>query len=408
MTDNVLQMHSKRGMSESKLRIIVTGLVGLYPLGGVAWDYLQYPIGFLKLGHDVYYHEDTWNWPSQPIQKTYTQDPKYSVEYIGDFVEKYAPGLRERWHYLHLHETSFGMSREKFDEVAASADLFLNVSGACMIPENLSGACVKVFLDTDPGYNQIMMTERFGWSENVDRWCSSVDAHDRHFTYAENIHGPDCLVPRLGYDWKTTRMPICIEHWEHLAGLRPKGPWTTIMTWSAFKGKLIYKGVEYGSKGAEFEKLINLPAMVNMPLKVALGGVNAPLARLSQAGWQVADGPEATATPAMYQDFITSSRGEISVAKQVYVELRTGWFSCRSAGYLSSGRPVVVQDTGFTPVIESGEGIIAFNTAEEAALGLMEVESEYERHAGAALEMARRYFDSSKVLQKLIDDVYSI
>ena len=408
MTDNVLQMHSKRGMSESKLRIIVTGLVGLYPLGGVAWDYLQYPIGFLKLGHDVYYHEDTWNWPSQPIQKTYTQDPKYSVEYIGDFVEKYAPGLRERWHYLHLHETSFGMSREKFDEVAASADLFLNVSGACMIPENLSGACVKVFLDTDPGYNQIMMTERFGWSENVDRWCSSVDAHDRHFTYAENIHGPDCLVPRLGYDWKTTRMPICIEHWEHLAGLRPKGPWTTIMTWSAFKGKLIYKGVEYGSKGAEFEKLINLPAMVNVPLKVALGGVNAPLARLSQAGWQVADGPEATATPAMYQDFITSSRGEISVAKQVYVELRTGWFSCRSAGYLSSGRPVVVQDTGFTPVIESGEGIIAFNTAEEAALGLMEVESEYERHAGAALEMARRYFDSSKVLQKLIDDVYSI
>lgn len=408
MTDNVLQMYSKRGMSVSKLRIIVTGLVGLYPLGGVAWDYLQYPIGFLKLGHDVYYHEDTWNWPSQPIQKTYTQDPKYSVEYIGDFVEKYAPGLRERWHYLHLHETSFGMSREKFDEVAASADLFLNVSGACMIPENLSGACVKVFLDTDPGYNQIMMTERFGWSENVDRWCSSVDAHDRHFTYAENIHGPDCLVPKLGYDWKTTRMPICIEHWEHLASLRPKGPWTTVMTWSAFKGKLVYKGVEYGSKGAEFEKLINLPAMVNMPLKVALGGVNAPLERLSQAGWQVADGPEATATPAMYQDFIASSRGEISVAKQVYVELRTGWFSCRSAGYLASGRPVVVQDTGFTPVIESGEGIIAFNTAEEAALGLMEVEREYERHAGAALEMARRYFDSSKVLQKLIDDVYSI
>src|SRR5208337_2332381 len=105
------------------------------------------------------------------------------------------------------------------------------VSGACMIPENLSGACVKVFLDTDPGYNQIMMTERFAWSENVDRWCSSVDAHDRHFTYAENIYGPDCLVPRLNYAWKTTRMPISIEHWEHLAGFRPADPWTTVMTW---------------------------------------------------------------------------------------------------------------------------------------------------------------------------------
>jgi len=110
MTDNVLQMHSKRGISDSKLRIIVTGLVGLYPIGGVAWDYLQYPIGLLKLGHDVYYHEDTWSWPFQPIEKTYTQDPKYSVQYIVDFVEKYAPGLRDRWHYLHLHETSSGLA----------------------------------------------------------------------------------------------------------------------------------------------------------------------------------------------------------------------------------------------------------------------------------------------------------
>jgi hypothetical protein len=394
-------------MRDSKLRIIVTGLIGLYPIGGVGWDYLQYAIGFLKLGHDVYYHEDTWSWPSQPIEKTYTQDPKYSVDYIRDFVEKYAPGLRDRWHYVHLHNTSFGMSRQKFDEVAASADLFLNVSGSCMIPENLPGGCVKIFLDTDPGYNQIMMSERLSWSENVDLWCSSVDAHDRHFTYAENIHGPDCLVPKLDYRWKTTRTPISIEHWEHLANIKPTGPWTTVMTWNAFKGKLIYRGVEYGSKGAEFEKLIDLPASVYMPLKVAVGGIDAPLARLSQGGWQVVDGPGATLTPSMYQEFIGSSRGEISPAKHVYVALRTGWFSCRSACYLASGRPVVIQDTGFTPFIASGEGIIAYNTAKEAALGIIEVEREYSRHSAGALDLARQYFDCGKVLQKLIDDAYA-
>ncbi|MGC9966982.1 MAG: glycosyltransferase family 1 protein [Syntrophobacteraceae bacterium] len=394
-------------MRNSKLRIIVTGLIGLYPIGGVGWDYLQYPIGFLKMGHDVYYHEDTWSWPSHPVQRTYTQDPKYSVEYIRDFVEKYAPGLRDRWHYLHLHDTSFGMDRQKFDEVAASADLFLNVSGSCMIPENLPGGCLKIFLDTDPGYNQIMLSERLSWSENIDRWCSSVEAHDRHFTYAENIHGPDCLVPKLNYHWKTTRTPISIEHWEHLAHVKPTGPWTTVMTWNAFKGKLIYRGVEYGSKGVEFEKLLNLPASVDMPLKVAVGGVSAPLARLSQAGWQVADGPGATLSPAMYQEFIASSRGEISPAKHVYVALRTGWFSCRSACYLASGRPVVVQDTGFTPYIASGEGIIPYSSAEEAALGIIEVERNYEKHAGAALDLARQYFDCEKVLEKLIDDVYS-
>ena len=219
----VLKTPSQSGKRGSKLRIIVTGLVGLYPLGGVAWDYLQYPMGLLKLGHDVYYHEDTWSWPHQPIDKTYTQDPKYSVGYFRDFVEKFAPGLRDRWHYLHLHETSFGMSREKFDEVAATADLFLNVSGVSMVPENLPGGCIKVFIDTDPGYNQIMLSERFSWSENVDRWCALVANHDRHFTYAENIHGPDCLVPKLDYDWKTTRMPVCIELWEHLARFKAKG-----------------------------------------------------------------------------------------------------------------------------------------------------------------------------------------
>jgi hypothetical protein len=394
-------------MNGSKLRIIVTGLVGLYPVGGVAWDYLQYVTGFFKMGHDVYYHEDTWSWPYHPLERTYTQDPAYSVDYFRNFFEKYAPGLSGRWHYLHLHETSYGMSRQQFDEVAAGADLFLNVSGACIVPENLSPRCRRVFLDTDPGYNQIMLSERFSWSENVDRWCASVAAHDRHFTYAENIYGPDCLVPRLDYDWKTTRMPIVSEHWEDLARIRPAGPWTTVMTWNAFKGKLVYKGVEYGSKGAEFEKLMDLPRTAGVPLKVAVGGVNAPLSRLAEAGWEVVDGPEATVTPEAYRDFIADSKGEISPAKHVYVALRTGWFSCRSACYLAAGRPVVVQDTGFSSIYPSGAGLMAYATADEAARALAEVESDYGRHAAAALEISRQYFDSGKVLGKMIEDAFS-
>ncbi len=393
-------------MSGSKLRIIVAGMAGLYPVGGVAWDYLQYVTGFFNMGHDVYYHEDTWSWPYHPIEKTYTQDPGYSVGYLRDFFKTYAPGLLDRWHYMHLHETSYGMSTEKFGEIAATADIFLNVSGACMIPENLSPRCLKIFLDSDPGYNQIMLSERFSWSENVERWCASVEAHDRHFTYAENIHGSDCLVPRLGFNWKTTRMPVSTEYWRQAAQTAPLGPWTTVMTWNAFKGKLIYKGVEYGSKGAEFEKLMELPKKVNLPLKVAVGGVNAPLEKLAEAGWEVADGPEATVTPAMYQDFIASSRGEISPAKHVYVALRTGWFSCRSACYLAAARPVVVQDTGFSSIYPTREGIMAYRTAEGAAECLASVEADYKRHSAAALEIAKEYFDSGKVLQKLIEDAF--
>src|SRR5947209_3062175 len=104
--------------SSTRPRIIVSGMVGLFPIGGVAWDYLQYVIGFARMGCDVYYHEDTWGWPYHPLEKTATADASYSARFLADFFECYAPELRERWHYLHLHETSYGMRRETFEEVA--------------------------------------------------------------------------------------------------------------------------------------------------------------------------------------------------------------------------------------------------------------------------------------------------
>ena len=128
-------------------------------------------------GHDVFYHEDTWSWPYHPAQKTYTADATVLGELSLPFFVRYAPELRERWHYLHLHETSYGMSRAGV-EIARTADLFLNVSGASMFPKQLAPGCVKIFLDTDPGYNQIMLSERFSWSDNVERWCASVAAHN--------------------------------------------------------------------------------------------------------------------------------------------------------------------------------------------------------------------------------------
>ena len=386
-------------------RIIVTGLVGLHPVGGVAWDYLQYVIGFMRLGYDVYYHEDTWSWPYHPVRRQNTDEGDYSAAFIQAFLAQYAPELKDRWHYLHLHETSYGMGPARFDEIAASADWFLNLSGACLIPDALSPGCVKVFIDTDPGYNQIMLSERLQWSENVDRWCASVREHDQHVTYAENIDGQDCTVPRLDFDWKTTRMPVVLDLWDPVCSkARPNdAPWTTVMTWSAFKGRLLYKGEEYGSKAQEFERLIKLPQRVATRLKVAVGGVDAPRERLSSHGWEAVDGPEATLTAEQYRAFIGDSKGEFSVAKHVYVAMRTGWFSCRSACYLAAGRPAVVQETGFSKVIPSGEGLIAFSSLEEAAEAICRVEDDYGRHARSARTIAETYFDSDKVLPALLE-----
>lgn len=388
-----------------KHTIVVSGLVALYPVGGVAWDYLQYVVGLSRLGHDVYYHEDTWMWPYHPVERRHTSTAAYSAAFIDRYFSRYAPRLRDSWHYRHLREESCGMTESAFEAVARRADLFLNVSGAGTIPENLAPHCVKVFLDTDPGYNQIVLSERPPWSENVDRWCRSVADHDRHFTYAENIGGEDCTIPRAGFAWEPTRMPVVLDLWEPLRreGAAGAGPWTTVMTWNAFKGRLVYRGREYGGKDREFERFIEVPHLLDVPFEIAVGGRTAPLQRLRDRGWVVRDGPEATATPERYADFIGRSRGEFSVAKQVYVAMRTGWFSCRSACYLAAGRPVVVQDTGFSKVLPTGDGVVAFSTREEAVNGIREVEADYARHAEAARAMAHDYFGAERVLADLIE-----
>ena len=140
------------------MRIIVTGLVGLYPIGGVVWDYLQYVIGLARLGHDVYYHEDTWSWPYLPTAKTYVADATFSANYLRDFFARYAPDLQGRWHYLHLHETSFGMERARFDEVARTRTSFSMSAARHSFPSSFRPDAREGFLDTDPGYNQIVLT----------------------------------------------------------------------------------------------------------------------------------------------------------------------------------------------------------------------------------------------------------
>jgi hypothetical protein len=390
----------------SKLRIIVAGMAGIFPVGGMAWHYLQYVLGLARLGHDVYYYEDTWTWPYHPLEKRNTPQGDYSARFLERFFQRYAPELSDRWCYLHLHKTPYGMTVHKIEEIARTADLFINVSGACLIPDRLSPHCVKVFLDTDPGYNQITLSAGFENPAEHEPWYRQVSGYDQHFTFGESILSDDCLVPTVGLQWKPTRMPIVIDLWSHFAKTPPKdsAPWCTIMTWNAFRGTLDYHGIEYKSKHHEFERFIRLPQQLKTRLAVAIGGENAPLERLKSFGWQVLDGPTATRSAEHYQKFIAQSRGEFSTAKHVYVAMRTGWFSDRSACFLAAGRPVVLQDTGFSYHLPVGLGLKPFSTLEEATEALYEVESDYQRHARAAFEIAEAYFDSSKILNRFIGD----
>ncbi len=393
--------------STQKLRIIVGGLVGQFPLGGVAWDYFHYVLGLHALGHEVYYHEDTWVWPFDPVQRSPTDDPQYTVKFLRDFFNDFGPELANKWHYVLLHEKHFGMTAAEFDRVAETADIFLNVSGACFFPDKLSPKCIKVFLDTDPGYNQIVMSERFSWSENVDRWCELVASHDRHLTYAENIHGNDCQIPRLNFDWRTTRCVVTLPEWKTIKDTPPPAdaPFTTVMTWAYLAGKLIHKGIEYGTKVPEYDKFHDLPRRVNVPLTLAVGGEKTPMDRISADGWQTIGAHQATLTPKSYQQFIADSAGEWSVAKNVYTSTRSGWFSCRTACYMAAGRPAVVQETGWSKFIPSGKGVIAFSTMDEAIAGLVEVARDPALHRAAAYDIAREYLAPDKILPGMIEAI---
>jgi len=392
-----------------KLRIIVGGLVGQYPLGGVAWDYFHYLLGLHELGHDVYYHEDTWVWPFDPSVGYAVDEPTYNVNFISDFFKRYAPALADKWCYVLLHDKHYGMTREAFDEVARTADIYLNVSGACFLPEKLGSNCKRVFLDTDPGYNQIVMATRPAWSENVDRWIETVRAHDVHLTYAENIWADDCLVSRLDIDWRPTRCVVTLPHWDVVrkTPIARDAKLTSVMTWNYFKGPLELDGVSYDSKVSEFEKFRKLPSRSPIPIELAVSGDKYDPEKIRADGWTFVPAKSVSLTPENYQDYIARSAGEWSIAKNVYVATRSGWFSCRTACYLAAGRPAVVQDTGWSRYLPSGAGVWAFDSMSNCVDALEQLARNPAKAQASAYDIAREYLAPDRVLVPMLDAIFS-
>src|SRR5262245_7867947 len=135
------------------MRVVVTGLVATYPMGGVAWDYLAYVDGFRRLGADVLYLEDTGQWLYDPAQQTFTGEAAGNVRHLTDALEVIgAPGAA--FAVRAPDGTYHGSSQEAVAAFCRSADLFLNVSGSCWLRDEYRGARRTAYLDSDPGYTQ--------------------------------------------------------------------------------------------------------------------------------------------------------------------------------------------------------------------------------------------------------------
>ena len=366
-----------------------------------------------------YYFEDSGEWPYNldggPSGEDWVaHDCSENVRYLQNVMSRFE--LENKWAYrFPIKAQWYGLSDRERTDIVRSADLLINVSGTLEHPELYRQIDTLIYIDSDPIFTQIKL------AQEKEDFCTRVNAHDVFFSFGESL--PKNF--RAGqYTWRATRQPIVLSEWY----VHPpqRNVLSTVMSWTSYE-PLVHHGKKYGQKDIEFRRFLDLPVkVVPITMEVALGKLlhatwegydeyysqtavafrNGRTVRdlLSHAGWNVVDAMETCSDIDRYREYIQSSKGEWSVAKHGYVFGQPAWFSCRSACYLAAGKPVIAEDTGFSQVLPTGEGILSFSTIEEAVTAIHEVDTNYSKHAQAARAIAREYFDSDNVLGRLLDE----
>jgi len=392
-----------------KLRIVVGGFIGLYPTGGATWDYIQYVVGLKMLGHDVFYIEDTNEYPLYQTGKAWN-DASDCIAYLSNAMKKF--DLNDRWSYCDIASgKTFGLSKKKINDITATADLMINISCSMHMKDRYRKIPKRILIDSDPMFTQIQSENEL--ANNPEKKFSTtaemIESHNYLFTFGENINAADCRIPNLNKHWMTTRQPVCLPLWKNVADTTQK-IYTSILNWSGRK-KLNYNGEAWGQKDVEFKKLKMLPQkcrdsrfdmVINKPLNSDSEFIDD---EMKKNGWNILSPQETVPDTDKYRQFIQHSYAEFSIAKETYVKARTGWFSCRSACYLAAGRPVVAQETGWSKYVNTAAGLHSFTTVEDAANAINLINEDYKKSRNSAQEIANEYFDSNKVLNKLLDDV---
>jgi hypothetical protein len=376
--------------------IAVAGSLAQLPHhGGHTWVFLQYLLGFRRLGYDVLFIDRLE--PGMCIDDTGCAAPfarSFNLRYLREVMDRF--GLGDCWtlRYDGGREIA-GLSHARVLERLERSAILVNVMGFLDDPELLAAAHRRVFLDIDPGFGQM-------WRDLGLR--DIFAGHDDHVTIGENIGRPNCTIPRCGIEWITTKPPVVIEEWPAKPG--EGGTFTSVASWRGPFGPIEHRGRTYGLRVHEFRRFLDLPARTALAFDVALDIDDADAAdrqRLLDHKWTLVNPRLVASDPWRYRDYVGASRAELMVAKHLYVETRSGWFSDRSACYLASGRPVLAQDTGLSELLPTGAGVVTFATIDEAVQGAKAIDRDYRRHARAARDVALDVFDSDRVLSKLLD-----
>jgi hypothetical protein len=377
-------------------RIILGSYMVRYPLGGMMSWVLQYLVGFQRLGHDIYFVEKA-GYPDScydPARNVMSDDCSCGTAAVHALLDRF--GLGEKWCFVDAAGRYHGLTRKIIEAAFRGADLFIDMGTHGSWEAEALGARQRVLIDGEPGFTQMKMMLRLSAGERLP-------AYDHYFTTGRNLGSPNCSAPTAGRRWKPIFHPVVMDLF-HSQAAPQQAPFTTVMNWQSHQ-PVQFEGRLFGQKDLEFPKFADLPTRTRVPLELAVSGKNVPSQQLREAGWRLQDAHEVTATFDTFEQYVHESRGEFSVCKNVFVETGTGWFSDRSAVYLACGRPVVMQDTGFSAHLPCGEGLFAVKTAAEAADAIAAIQGDYERHSRAARAIACECLDAGKVFRKFLDEL---
>ncbi|MEO0250363.1 MAG: hypothetical protein ABIN58_12735, partial [candidate division WOR-3 bacterium] len=330
------------------MKILLLGYVVRGPWGGMVWHHLQYLLGVTQLGHEVYFLEDSDDYPScyTPFSWEATVDFSYGASFLDAILSRFE--LQQNWAYYDAHSRAwYGPLSNDIHRHLQSASILLNLSGVNPLRSWFCEVPVRVLVDTDPVFTQVRHLKNQEALQNALK-------HNKFFTFGENFGKPGCLIPNDGLPWEPTRQPVVLDLWPVTPG-NPQGKFTTVMQWRAYP-PVEYRGVRFGMKSQSFVQYLDLPRRVSADIELAAKGLGKDEKLLRDHGWSIVDGGSLTVDPWRYQEYIRQSSAEFSVAKDGYVRSWSGWFSERSTAYMASGRPVLVQNTGFTDWLPSGLG----------------------------------------------------
>lgn len=365
-----------------------------YPLGGMMSWVLQYLIGFQRLGHEIYFVEKS-GYPNacfNPATKTMSDDCSYGVRIVNSLLQRF--NLQNNWCFADISGQYHGLSKESIEDLFKTADLFIDMGTHGNWLVEAEDTNLRVLIDGEPGFTQMKM-------ETILAFNKPLPEYDHYYTVGNNIGTSECPIPTVGKTWHHLFHPVVSELFTPTIP-KENAPFTTIMNWQSYE-PVEYDGKVYGHKDIEFEKFITLPQQTGKHrLEIAVAGANVPRNRLKTMGWSLRNAHDVTISYDSFLKYVYASQGEFSVCKHGYVETNSGWFSDRSAIYLACGRPVIMEETGFSRHLPTGKGLYAVRSVEQASQALQEISDDYARHSEAARQIAVKHLDALHVLRSFL------